>query len=107
MVKAPEHRQQNWENLRITNIFGCSSKKAQSVSIIVRNQAYAEVTFNVPLKEFAAAMDGPAVDPKVIEEQNQALQRQLDERAKKAREELEKQQPAAPAATPAPAAPAK
>ena len=82
-------------------------KKAQSVSIIVRNQAYAEVTFNVPMKEFAAAMDGPAVDPKVIEEQNQALQRQLDERAKKAREELEKQQPAAPAATPAPAAPAK
>ena len=74
-------------------------KKSASVSIIVRNQAYAEVTFNVPMREFAAAMDGPAVDPKVIEEQNQALAKKLEQEAQKQREQIEKQQatPAAPA----------
>src|SRR5579883_3042308 len=67
-------------------------KKAQTVSVQVRNQVNNEVTFNVPMKDFAAAFDGPAVDPKVLEQQQQELQKQLEEKAKQQREQLEKQQ---------------
>ncbi|MGO9770468.1 MAG: invasion associated locus B family protein [Roseiarcus sp.] len=79
-------------------------KKAQTASVIVRNQANIEVTFNLPMKDFGTAFDGPAVDPKVLAQQNQELQKQLEERARLQREQLEKQQQSgAPAATPAPA----
>jgi invasion protein IalB len=73
-------------------------KKAQLASVIVRNQANAEVTFTLPMKEFGTAFDGPAIDPKVLEQQNQELQKQLEEKARVQREQLEKQssQPAAP-----------
>jgi invasion protein IalB len=86
-----------------------SLKKAQVANIIVRNQANNEVTFTLPMKDFGAAFDGPAIDPKVLEQQNQELQRQLQEKAQKEREQLEKQsaQPAPQAAPAAPAAPAK
>jgi len=80
-------------------------KKAQIASVIVRNQANVEVTFNLPMKDFGAAFDGPAVDPKVLEQQNQELQKQLQLRAEEQRKKLEQQQstgaPPAPAATPA------
>jgi invasion protein IalB len=81
-------------------------KKAQIASVIVRNQANVEVTFNLPMKDFGAAFDGPAVDPKVLEQQNQELQKQLQLRAEDQRKKLEQQQStgAPPAAAPAPAA---
>jgi invasion protein IalB len=80
-------------------------KKAQTISVIVRNQANIEVTFNLPMKDFAAAFDGKPVDPKVLAQQNQELQKQLEEKARLQREKLEKQQSApAPAAPAAPAA---
>ncbi len=83
-------------------------KKAQTASVTVRNQANVEVTFDLPMKDFATAFDGPAVDPKVLEQQNQELQKQLEEKARQQREKLEQQQPAATATpTPAPSAPAK
>jgi invasion protein IalB len=77
-------------------------KKAQSMSVIVRNQGNLEVTFNLPMKDFGAAFDGPAVDPKVLAQQNQELQKQLEEKARLQREKLEQQQPgaAAPATPP-------
>ena len=76
-------------------------KKGAIASIIVRNQVGAEVTFNVPMHDFAAAIDGPAVDPKKIQEQNKALQEQLEKRAQQQREQIEKQKPpASPAPTP-------
>jgi invasion protein IalB len=78
-------------------------KKAQTASVIVRNQANTEVTFNLPMKDFGAAFDGPAVDPKVLAQQNQELQKQLEEKARLQREKLDQQQGGA-AATPAPAA---
>jgi len=79
-------------------------KKSAIASVIVRNQGNAEVTFNVPMKDFAAAFDGPAVDPKVLEEQNQALQHQLEEKARAQREQIEKQQSGTqPTPAPAPA----
>ncbi|WP_158814829.1 invasion associated locus B family protein [Methylocapsa sp. S129] len=82
-------------------------KKAQVANVIVRNQANNEVTFSLPMKDFGAAFDGPAIDPKVLEQQNQELQKQLQEKAQKEREQLEKQsaQPAPGAPAPAPAAP--
>jgi invasion protein IalB len=79
-------------------------KKAQMVSIQVRNQVNNQVTFNVPMKDFGVAFDGPAVDPKVLQEQQQELQKQLEEKAKEQREQLEKQQQSV---NPAPAAPPK
>jgi invasion protein IalB len=81
-------------------------KKAQTVSVMVRNQGNVEVTFNLPMKDFGTAFAGPPVDPKVLEQQNQELQKQLQEKAQKEREQLEKQNaaPQAPAAA-APAAP--
>ena len=79
-------------------------KKAVIASVAVRNQVGAEVTFNVPMHDFAAAIDGPPVDPKKIEEQNKALQDQLEKKGKDLREQLEKQQSNSAPATPAPAA---
>lgn len=80
-------------------------KKAQIASVVVRNQANNEVTFSLPMKDFGAAFDGPPIDPKVLEQQNQELQKQLQEKAQKEREQLEKQSaqpaPQAPAAAPA------
>ncbi len=79
-------------------------KKAQTASVIVRNQANIEVTFNLPMKDFGTAFDGPAVDPKVLAQQNQELQKQLEERARLQRQKLEQeQQSGAPAAAPTPA----
>lgn len=78
-------------------------KKATTASVIVRNQANIEVTFNLPMKDFGAAFDGPAVDPKVLAQQNEELQKQLQAKAIEERKKLEQQQ----GAPPAPAAPAK
>jgi invasion protein IalB len=66
-------------------------KKAQNATIQVRNQGNVEVNFTLPMKDFAAAFDGPAVDPKVLEQQSQELQKQLEEKARVQREQLEKQ----------------
>jgi invasion protein IalB len=82
-------------------------KKAQTASVVVKNQGNIEVTFSMPMKDFGAAFDGPAVDPKVLEQQNQELQKQLEEKARVQREQLEKQQSAAPAPAPAAPQPAK
>jgi invasion protein IalB len=75
-------------------------KKAQTASVVVRNQGNNEVTFTLPMKDFGAAFDGAAVDPKQLEQQNQELQKQLADKAQREREQLEKQ-----SAQPAPQAP--
>jgi invasion protein IalB len=80
-------------------------KKSSTASVVVRNQANNEVTFVVPFKDFASAYDGPAMDPKVIEQQNQELQRQLEEKARLQREKLEKQSGAQPTPAPTPTPP--
>jgi len=77
-------------------------KASSNLSIVTRNSSGYEVTFNAPMKDFGAAFDGPSVDPKVIEQQNAELQKQLEEKARQQREMLEKQQSAAPAASPTP-----
>lgn len=81
-------------------------RKAQLASVIVRNQANVEVTFNLPMKDFGAAFDGAPIDPKVLEQQNQELQKQLQLRAEEQRKRLEQQQSNGGAPAPAPSAPA-
>ncbi|PPD43918.1 MAG: invasion-associated locus B family protein [Methylocystis sp.] len=75
-------------------------KKAQKMTVVVKNQANAEVTFYLPLANFGKAFDGPAVDPKVLEEQQKKLQEELQKKADEERKKLE-----AKGAAPAPAKP--
>jgi invasion protein IalB len=78
-------------------------KKSTTASVVVRNQANNEVTFTFPMRDFGAAYDGPPMDPKVVEQQNQQLQHQLEEKARQQREQLEKQSGAQPTPAPTPA----
>ncbi len=94
-------------------------KKGQNMSVVMRvpggDVSGRELTFNIPLKDLGPAFDGKPTDPKVLEQQRQALQQQLQKKAEEQRKALEQQQsgavaaPAAPVpglAAPAPAAPA-
>jgi invasion protein IalB len=90
-------------------------KKGQNMSVVMRvpggDVSGRELTFNLPLKDFGPAFEGKPTDPKVLEQQRQALQEQLQKKAEEQRKMLEQQQsgvtaPTAPAAA-APAAPAK
>jgi invasion protein IalB len=78
-------------------------KKGTNLNVSVQNQAAREVSFTIPLTDFAKGFDGAPIDPKVLEEQQKALQ---DELAKR-QEELRKRlgggaADATPGATPAP-----
>ena len=73
-------------------------KRGAVLNLNVKNQANAEVVFAVPLEGFGKAFDGPAVDPKVLEEQQKALQAELQKRAEDERKRLEGQGKPAPAA---------
>ena len=86
-------------------------KKTQVLSAVMRNQGNLEVTLTAPIKDFGAAFDGPSIDPKVLQQQQEELQKQLEEQARKQRDLLEKQSqqgvqppPAAPVAAATPAA---
>jgi invasion protein IalB len=85
-----------------------AAKKGTTMTVVVKNQANAEVVFNLPLAGFGKAFDGPAIDPKVLEEQQKKLAAELQKRAEEERKKLEQQQGGAAAPAPAaPAAPAK
>lgn len=80
-------------------------KKGTTLNVSVQNQTQREVTFAVPLAGFGKAFDGPAIDPKVLEEQQKKLQAELEKRSEDMRKNLEKQNAAgaaAPAAAPKP-----
>jgi invasion protein IalB len=64
-------------------------KKGTTLNIAVRNQANNEVTFGVPLADFGKTFDGPAVDPKVLEEEQKKFQEELQKRAEEERKKLE------------------
>jgi invasion protein IalB len=66
-----------------------AAKKGTSINISVRNQAGREVTFAVPATGFAKAFDGPPIDPKVLQEQQQKLQEELQKRSEELRKRLE------------------
>ena len=89
----------------ISNDFINSMKKGTTLNIAVQNQTQKEVAFAVPLTGFGQAFDGPAVDPKVLEEQQRKLQAELEKRSDDMRKKLEAQggsSPTGPAANAAP-----
>ncbi len=77
-------------------------KKGTNLNVSVQNQGAREVTFQIPLADFAKGFDGAPIDPKVLEEQQKKLQ---DEVAKR-QEELRKRLGAGDAPAPGAAAPA-
>jgi invasion protein IalB len=76
-------------------------KKGTTLNVSVQNQTQREVTFAVPLVGFGKAFDGPAMDPKVLEEQQKKLQSELEKRSEDMRKKLEAEKGGA-AATAAP-----
>ena len=63
-------------------------KKGEKMTVVVKNQANAEVVFFLPLSNFGKAFDGPAIDPKVLEEQQKKLQAELEKRSEDMRKKL-------------------
>jgi len=78
--------------------FVTGMKKGTQLVVQAINQTGRTVNFQLMLKDFAKAYDGPPIDPKVIEEQQKKLQEELQKRADEQRKRLESQPPAAPAA---------
>ena len=70
-------------------------KKGQTMSVVMRvpggDASGRELTFNIPLKDLGPAFDGKPTDPKVLEQQRQELQQQLQKRAEEQRKLLEQQ----------------
>ena len=86
-------------------------KKGQNLAVVIRvpggDPSGRELTFNIPLKDFGTTFEGKPTDPKLLEQQRQALQQQLQKKAEEQRKLLEQQNGAAAApAAPAAAAPA-
>jgi invasion protein IalB len=73
-------------------------KKGQMLTVQAINLGGSQISFPLPLGEFAKANEGPPTDPKAFEEQQKKLQEELQKRAEEARRKLEQQQQAAPAA---------
>jgi invasion protein IalB len=73
-------------------------KKGQMLTIQAINLGGNQISFPLPLSDFAKANEGPPTDPKVYDEQQKKLQDELQKRAEEARKKLEQQQgaPAAP-----------
>jgi invasion protein IalB len=70
-------------------------KKGQQITLQAINMQGTPISLPMPLADFAKAYDGPATDPKVVEEQQRKLQEELQKKAEEARKKLEAQQPAA------------
>ncbi len=83
-----------------------SLKKATALNVAVKNSSNIEVDFGIPMAGFGKAFDGAAIDPKVLQAQQEELQKQLEAKAQQQRQMLEQQQKANAAATPAAPAPA-
>jgi invasion protein IalB len=64
-------------------------KRGKMLNVFVKNQVAAEVVFSVPLEGFAKAFDGPPIDPKVLQAEQEALKKQLEQRAAEQRKKLE------------------
>jgi invasion protein IalB len=90
------------EAVGLKDDFVNAMKKGTNLNVSVQNQVAREVTFAVPLVGFGKAFDGPAIDPKVLEEQQKKLQEELEKRSDELRKKLE--QSAAPGAAPTAAA---
>lgn len=94
------------ENTALTEATLNAMKRGTTLNVSVQNQGGAEVTFQVPLAGFGTAYDGAPIDPKVLEEQQKALQDAMQKQQEELRKRLENTAPPAPGAAPAPGAPA-
>jgi invasion protein IalB len=81
-------------------------KKGTALNVTVKNQVNNLVTFAVPLAGFGKAFDGPAKDPKELEEERKKFEAELQKRAEEERKKLEAAKPEAGKPTP-PATPKK
>jgi invasion protein IalB len=63
-------------------------KKGTNLSVSVQNQGAREVSFSIPLSDFAKGFDGAPIDPKVLEEQQKQLQDELAKRQEELRQRL-------------------
>ncbi len=63
-------------------------KKGSTLSVSVQNQTAREVSFAIPMTDFAKGFDGPAIDPKVLEDQQKQLQDELAKRQEELRQRL-------------------
>ena len=63
-------------------------KKGTTLSVSVQNQGAREVSFAIPLTDFAKGFDGAAIDPKVLEDQQKQLQDELAKRQEELRQRL-------------------
>ena len=86
----------------VSNELMTGFKKGTTLNVRVQNQTQREVVFAVPLTGFGKAFDGPAIDPKVLEEQQKKLQSELEKRSEDMRKKLEQQNAAGGAPAPAP-----
>ncbi|MBI1868271.1 MAG: invasion associated locus B family protein [Methylocystis sp.] len=77
-----------------------SLKKGEKLMVVVKNQVNNEITFALPLAGFGKAYDGPAIDPKILEEQQKRLQEELKKKAEEERKKLDAQKAAPPAPAP-------
>jgi invasion protein IalB len=66
-------------------------KKGQALTVQAINQVGRTVNFTLVLKDFAKAYDGPAVDPKEIEAQQQKLREGMQKQADEVLKKLESQ----------------
>lgn len=63
-------------------------KKGTNLNISVQNQGAREVSFSIPLTDFAKGFDGAPIDPKVLEDQQKQLQDELAKRQDELRKRL-------------------
>ena len=56
-------------------------RKGTNLNVSVQNQGARELTFTIPLADFAKGFDGAAIDPKVLEDQQKQLADELQKRA--------------------------
>jgi invasion protein IalB len=68
-------------------------RKAQSLTVYAVNPGGYPISISFPLKNFAKADDGPAIDSKAFAEQNKKLEEGLRSRAEEVRKQLEGRQP--------------
>jgi invasion protein IalB len=89
-----------WADFEINPDFVGRLKKGTSLVLQAFNLNGQVASFAFPLVDFAKANEGPATDPKVLEEQQKKLQEELQRRADEARKKLEQQQSTTPAPKP-------
>lgn len=87
--------------LPITDAVIAAMKKGNDLVLTTLNQQAKAVSFKLSLKGFTSAYDGPAIDTAALKRQQDALQAELQRKAKEAQQKLIDAQKAAESQTPA------